>query len=804
MFIHFRQFVTTQDLAKKKNFLIAGFLLVALGLTVVIAQKQTRSRQNAAELPSNITEEEKKVAGIDANGKLNEERAEDLAKFSPKGYEQLVQQELIANPNEVKNAIRPLGGAGGGGPTPIPVPPLTPPSISSCGDISTSGDYALTQDITAESACITIHDTQNVNLDCQNHTITATYSTFTGEGTALHIKNVQNFSIKNCSIQASPTSIGINIFNSNSGTIQNNTILKGYVNVYNTNNLQIANNTFKTHYQQTRSSNSQIHDNKLKTDPALPSDSAGVVISNEGNNNTIKNNVIDGSWDGVDHSGGLSEYTGADDGIILNDEKNDIVTGNTISNNWDCGIETVGFIQDTQFTNNRINNSGMCGIGGWYWNSWLHNTVDGNIVDGAAYMFFMFRVFINVNEQYVYFKDNTFTNNIFFHQRNNSYVGPTGNYSSWIDFYNIPVEIPLSKVQTGNNIFKNNNFDPNVAAPVIMPASMIVDQGSNMCLPVTDSFIRPLTCNNSPIPSPTSTSLKPINFELAPAARDASVGETFSINLNLNNSASYAISGVDTTIKFDNNILTLQSFSPSNFFSSKLFNTIDNANGTLRYSAVETQTAAKQATYQLGTLTFVGKSVGTGTLHFDTSQITAIGISGVIPTENNDKGAYIITQNNTTPTPVLPTPTPTSTLTGSCKVLYDKILSSFGKTCLNNDPKYDAAADLNKDKGVDGQDFSIFIKTTTNPGSPSAGVNQTACENYLSKTTNPCAITPTPTKGPVQGDADGDGFVTILDYNIWRDEFLGRLTTKTSDFNNDGKIDLLDFNIWRNAFNPEI
>lgn len=66
----------------------------------------------------------------------------------------------------------------------------------------------------------------------------------------------------------------------------------------------------------------------------------------------------------------------------------------------------------------------------------------------------------------------------------------------------------------------------------------------------------------------------------------------------------------------------------------------------------------------------------------------------------------------------------------------------------------------------------------------------------------PAPISVTPTQIPVLGDANGDRVVDILDYNIWRDEYMGTLSTKRADFNNDGVVDLTDFNIWRNAANP--
>lgn len=48
-----------------------------------------------------------------------------------------------------------------------------------------------------------------------------------------------------------------------------------------------------------------------------------------------------------------------------------------------------------------------------------------------------------------------------------------------------------------------------------------------------------------------------------------------------------------------------------------------------------------------------------------------------------------------------------------------------------------------------------------------------------------------------EGDADCDGQITLADYEIWRKENFGELTTKTADFNGDGVVDMVDFNIWQ-------
>lgn len=60
-----------------------------------------------------------------------------------------------------------------------------------------------------------------------------------------------------------------------------------------------------------------------------------------------------------------------------------------------------------------------------------------------------------------------------------------------------------------------------------------------------------------------------------------------------------------------------------------------------------------------------------------------------------------------------------------------------------------------------------------------------------------------PTKEPSSckqtPDANGDGFVDIADFEVWRKEFNKEIETNKSDFNSDGKISLSDFECWRSA-----
>lgn len=49
------------------------------------------------------------------------------------------------------------------------------------------------------------------------------------------------------------------------------------------------------------------------------------------------------------------------------------------------------------------------------------------------------------------------------------------------------------------------------------------------------------------------------------------------------------------------------------------------------------------------------------------------------------------------------------------------------------------------------------------------------------------------------GDANKDNRVNIVDYNIWKTEYLSQVG-KTSDFNQDGIVNLVDFDIWKRKY----
>ncbi|MEN9327701.1 MAG: hypothetical protein RI947_509 [Candidatus Parcubacteria bacterium] len=50
------------------------------------------------------------------------------------------------------------------------------------------------------------------------------------------------------------------------------------------------------------------------------------------------------------------------------------------------------------------------------------------------------------------------------------------------------------------------------------------------------------------------------------------------------------------------------------------------------------------------------------------------------------------------------------------------------------------------------------------------------------------------------GDANCDNLIDLTDFEIWRKEYLGILSSKLSDFNKDGVIGITEFEIWRTGY----
>lgn len=388
--------------------------------------------------------------------------------------------------------------------------------VSTCGLSASSGNYVLTSNInysiSQNSACISANNVTNLSLNCQGHSITISGS---GRPTFISMNNASNFMITNCKFLDTQPGIitysGFLIDSGSYGTIANNTIGGSYSTYGNAScssinssspnttplsvvnhNIVVANNNFvNSCLSQYLASYDYIGGNTLNwdvptnltTQPTLYSE-PGNIVSGEGTHNVIAYNNMNGG------SGTDGAHIGMDDSIILSGNSvnyvpgitsNDTIAYNTTSNNWDAGIETVGYIKDSSILRNNISNAFIAGISSYHNTSWEGNKVEynkvGDVANSSEILEFYDYEAIPVGTK-IYFQNNNFTGNVF---------NPLPNSLSQSVFINFTITenptITSSNTVLGNNLIKNNNFgyESSMIAPYMAPTSMFVDGGGNIC-----------------------------------------------------------------------------------------------------------------------------------------------------------------------------------------------------------------------------------------------------------------------------------------------------------------------------------
>jgi len=371
--------------------------------------------------------------------------------------------------------------------------------LNSCGEITTAGNYILTNNIKSnEGTCLDIHDTNDVYIDCNNYTVwgekyvsKTKYETENAGDHAIRFKNVSNFSLSSCKLGGEGY-VPLKIEKSKNGAIKNNQIGKFYAFSEDSSNLNFQNNNFSW-YEQKYSNNVTMRDNVF--DPQISKERnltifSGVINSSYGSKNKFINNKINGNAEGLFEK---QEY--ADDGIVVEDESDDVIQGNDIKNIWDCGIETVGNSFGTKIVENTIKNAGVCGIGGWYHNSWKDNVVTNNVAQDVPQLFTLFRIYGLRPEGWdikkrmprdglFYFKNNSFYGNKLINPRVKSGKRSSDfNIASPPSLSNIVGERypSSSEIITESNYFKDNDFGTALNAPLFYPFSMVIDEGGNKC-----------------------------------------------------------------------------------------------------------------------------------------------------------------------------------------------------------------------------------------------------------------------------------------------------------------------------------
>jgi parallel beta-helix repeat protein len=366
-------------------------------------------------------------------------------------------------------------------------------ALAACTELTTPGSYRLSADIgtAAPASCISIHDVQDIQLDCANHRISAEGDS---GARALDIRNVRNFSIKNCVL----STFNLEINDSSAGSFSHNTLFSKTVGAPNAvilarhaSTVVFDNNTIAGTLQQWYGVGNTVSNNHFTASADV--NSAGMVISNWGAHDRIIGNTIDGGWPGGE------SWIGADDGIILSDNDDAVVENNTINNTWDCGIEWVGTLTRATIRGNHIVNSYNCGIGGWYWASLSDSVIANNTVEKSIRLFMIMRVYglrpagTDIEHRLpadtaVAFKNNLFDSNVFVNDYRVSNAATfilDGGLNAGIS--TLPGERGLTAAdfQLSSNVFRNNQFSADsgelwFGSGVVIPGA-VVDGGGNKC-----------------------------------------------------------------------------------------------------------------------------------------------------------------------------------------------------------------------------------------------------------------------------------------------------------------------------------
>lgn len=214
----------------------------------------------------------------------------------------------------------------------------------------------------------------------------------------------------------------------------------------------------------THASNVTFHHNRMSS-----------ITLDGGGSNTVRDNTIDGGYDG---SGGL---VGEDDGVILEDETSDVVINNDIRNVFDAGIEGIDAVRNTVIANNTIDNTGSVGIGAYWCTAWTGNIIRDNVVSQTPglvrFIYGVHPTKCGVTSTVGEFRDNQFISN--------RYIRPLAiQQTDGSMLFSFPT---LGAGQVSNNTLLGNDMGL-TAGPSLNPLSGFRNLGGNICAPGTSPF----------------------------------------------------------------------------------------------------------------------------------------------------------------------------------------------------------------------------------------------------------------------------------------------------------------------------
>lgn len=337
-----------------------------------------------------------------------------------------------------------LAGCGSGSNVPAVSSAPTAPTLPStpntqqpngCRTIGVPGSYSLDEDIGTASAsggiCLTI-STSSVTVDCADHTIHGYLSIANG---------ATGVSVMNCT-------------------------MVGLQNPSNISNVTISNSVMSNIVFVTNGHNVSLDHNQITVAGGRP---GAVVIFQDGGQNQVIGNTIDGGYHGHDLGGLGADGPGADDGVTLRTETGDLLQGNTIQNVFDAGIEGADTVHATTIANNSISHAIVAGVGSYWCTDWDSNTISGNTIsDSEAAIVITYEVGPNcgAGAGAGRFSNNTLTGN--------SLQNPLP-----LDGVGLLIKLTQLGESVTSNVISGNNVG--ATAIELAPSSGFSDGGGNTC-----------------------------------------------------------------------------------------------------------------------------------------------------------------------------------------------------------------------------------------------------------------------------------------------------------------------------------
>ena len=426
-----------------------------------------------------------------------------------------------------------------------PQPPAGLPApvqsvISDCGTtISVPGIYSLNSSLTTNSnpeACLTITGTDNVTLNCNGNSVT-------GVGQyGIGVLNVNNLIIKNCNVATGTGDgfstllglsnvIGATVTGSTFGSSESNF---GGVLISDSTNITFGSQlpSAPANPSVTATTNPSISGQILNAPPAsntvygfinawnnvnlvIEGNALSAVTSSvpnstmistvHGQNTHVVNNTVNGLGSPIPiGEPGAYTFVGADDDILIANETGpgSLVSGNLLVNAFDCGVETVGFMNNITLSDNHIDTVST-GIGGWYQLNVTNARFAYNVMTNIEYRGFRYFRIGGLRpassgqppETTINFTQNQFTGNILSQPLLFQGVQLRSveiDVYSHMDYVPSPVlsgTVPTpEQFITVDNTFTNNTFDRafgqlvfSSGPPWTYTSNDVIDGGGNIC-----------------------------------------------------------------------------------------------------------------------------------------------------------------------------------------------------------------------------------------------------------------------------------------------------------------------------------